>query len=148
MKKLVLPKEAFFSEILEQIAQGKTVCIGAQGRSMLPLIHSGEDSLYLRALSESSIVPGNIILGRTNEGFYVIHRIERVEGNRITLRGDGNPYQREIIHRSGALAELVYFEHRGLRIGPKHWRWRMCQSLWPSNGMARRALLYLYRHLG
>lgn len=144
MQAKVLDNQAFFKELLQQIAQGREVKIRATGRSMTPLIRNGKDALFFRALDTNSIALGRIVLASFS-GSYVAHRITKISGNTITLRGDGNPYQKEDIPREHILAELIAFERDGQIITRDHLRWKVYQHLWPRNGFLRRVLLYLYR---
>jgi hypothetical protein len=87
---------------------------------------------------------GRVILARIARG-YLVHRIVRIDGGVFTLRGDGNPYQREQCTQEEILAEVTTV-HRGkqvIKVGDKLW-WRY-ERLWPENDTLRRIALALYR---
>lgn len=65
---------------------------------MLPFFQSGS-VVRLRPLAEGDLAPGHVVLGRTDAGSYVIHRILRVSGSRVVLLGDGNTLGTETIPR-------------------------------------------------
>lgn len=65
---------------------------------MLPFFQSGS-VVRLRPLAEGDLAPGHVVLGRTDAGSYVIHRILRVAGSRVVLLGDGNTLGTETIPR-------------------------------------------------
>ena len=143
-KQLRMRSEAFFSEILSRIAEGKHPRILPRGSSMRPFIRGGADTIVLSPLEEDSFQVGRIVLAHIDRG-YLVHRIERIEGEVFTLRGDGNPYQREQCTREEILAEVTTV-HRGkqvIEVGGKLW-WRY-EHLWPENDMLRRIALALYR---
>lgn len=137
----------FFRELLEQMREGKEVRMRAKGWSMLPLIWDDRDVLHLAAPSEDTISRGRIVLVRMGDGRYVVHRIVAIEGSRIVLRGDGNPYQVEYVHRDKVLGELVGIRRNGKEMNSRSFLWRIITLFWPSNAFIRRSLLFAYRRM-
>ena len=90
MVQMIIPNDVFFSHILNEINDGKSVRIPSKGNSMLPLIRPEVDEIELSPISENSIQKGNILLAVINNNYYVIHRAEKISSEKITLRGDGN----------------------------------------------------------
>ncbi|MDY5858964.1 MAG: S24/S26 family peptidase [Porphyromonas sp.] len=142
-----ISNSVFFCELLEQIKLGKVVSIRAKGWSMLPLVWDDRDILHLAAPTERTVSVGRIILARMGDGRYVVHRIVAIEGNRVVMRGDGNPYQIEYLHRDKILGELVGVRRNGKEIKRGDFLWRAIGLLWPSNAFLRRVLLFAYRRL-
>lgn len=143
----VVSNKLLFSKIREQIADGRKVTIRAKGWSMLPLVWDDRDTLTLAAVSEDTFSKGRIVLAQLGTGRYVVHRIVCIKGARYCLRGDGNPYQEEYVHRDKIYAELISIQRGGRYIDAKHWLWKFCQYLWPKNGFLRRVLLFAYRRI-
>lgn len=144
---LVLDNEFFFAEVLTMLAEGHRVTLKAKGWSMLPLIWDERDKITLAPTTPESYALGRIVLARLGDHRYVVHRIAEIKGDRFTLRGDGNPYQIEICHRSQIVGELVAIERNGkpLRLGSMCWQ--CFRRLWPRHGFSRRCLLFAYRRL-
>ena len=141
---LRLRSEAFFSEILSRIAEGKHPRILPRGSSMRPFIRGGVDRIVLSPLEEDSFEVGRIVLAHIDRG-YLVHRIVRIDGEVFTLRGDGNPYQRAQCTRGQILAE-VKCVHRGkhiIKYGSLLW-W-CYDDLWPDCDFLRRLCLAVYR---
>ena len=141
---MTVDSDVFFHEILARVNSGKRVKIRAKGSSMLPLVRSTKDVIFLSALTPDSIQEGRLLLVRIPRG-YVLHRVEHIEGRRITLRGDGNPYQRDRCTPDQVLAEATAVQ-RGkhlIELGSRLW-WRY-EHLWPKNDLVRRICLALYR---
>lgn len=143
----VISTPVFFRELLEQMHQGKEVRMRARGWSMLPLIWDDRDVLYLVAPREGTISRGRIVLVQLGDGRYVLHRIVAIEGSRLLLRGDGNPYQEEYVHRDKVLGELVGIRRNGKLLNPNSFLWRAITLLWPQNGFIRRVILFAYRRM-
>ena len=104
---LILQNETYFSHILTEIDAGYHVVIPSKGNSMLPFIRPRTDEIKLSPIDNKSIQKGNIVLAKTDDGNYVIHRIEKIDGDTITLRGDGNLTTREYCKKNNILAEYT-----------------------------------------
>ena len=89
---ITLPNDVMLGGVRELLAEGRQVVIMTKGLSMLPFIVGKRDSVVLE--KRPSVAPGDIALAEIAPGHYVLHRVREVEGERITLKGDGN-YQGE-----------------------------------------------------
>lgn len=87
-KKLVLPNEVMLAEVSALIAEGHEVVILTRGNSMLPFIVGDRDSV--RLVKKDKLVVGDIALAEIRKGQYVLHRIISIDGEKVTLKGDGN----------------------------------------------------------
>ena len=103
MDKIVLPNEVFLEEVATLLDEGRDVTLSPKGSSMLPFIREGRDSVVLR--KEPSVKKGDIVLVRL-PGRYVLHRIIREEGQRLTLMGDGNLRGTESCTRADVLGTV------------------------------------------
>ncbi len=88
MEKKIIPNELLLGEVSRLVADGETVTIMTKGSSMLPFIVGGRDSVVLRKTDTLSV--GMIALAFVDGCRYVLHRIISVEGDVVTLMGDGN----------------------------------------------------------
>lgn len=132
-------------EILDMLGQGHCVRIRPEGQSMRPMINPSRDTIVLAPPRPETFAVGRIVLAQLGDGRFVVHRITEIKESRLTLRGDGNPYQYEYCHCDLVRGELVaVIRPRGvIRLGDL--RWRMYRRLWPQSGFLRRVLLFLYR---
>ncbi len=89
MDKRTIDNRTAFSVVRDLLSSGETVRVSVCGQSMLPFFHSGE-AVRVRPLREGDLRRGNVVLAQTEQGNFVIHRIYRIDGDRITLLGDGN----------------------------------------------------------
>ncbi|WP_295936421.1 S24/S26 family peptidase [uncultured Alistipes sp.] len=81
--------KTMFAVAQELLAEGQNVKIRVNGQSMLPFFRSGS-VVQIRPIAPGDLVRGNVVLGKTDTGTYVIHRILRVDSITVTLLGDGN----------------------------------------------------------
>jgi hypothetical protein len=98
MNKVVVPNSILLGEVKSLLAEGKDVVIPTKGNSMLPFIRGGRDSVNLRRLDTLEV--GDIVLAEIREGVYVLHRVFAVDGDSVTLKGDGNLRNVEKCRRS------------------------------------------------
>jgi len=82
------PTELLMNEALLLIEEGKRVIVRVKGSSMLPFLRGDKDSVELEKASE--IKCGDIVLAYVEECRFVLHRIIRIDGERVVLMGDGN----------------------------------------------------------
>ncbi len=142
-------KKRTFSNVLllTHMKEGEYMQTTITGNSMLPFIVGGRDVVTLVKATPQSLQKGRVVVARVNEQAHYLHRIERVHGDKVTLRGDGNPYSRETCPRSSVLAEAVALQRKGKTYTPNSLAWKAAQRLWPSHGFLRRILLAIYRRL-
>ncbi|MBQ7269057.1 MAG: S24/S26 family peptidase [Bacteroidales bacterium] len=86
--KLILPNAELLGEVVRLLAAGKEVILSTKGASMMPFIHTNRDSVML--VRRDRLQVGDIALGEIARGRYVLHRIAAIDGEKVTLRGDGN----------------------------------------------------------
>ncbi len=86
-----------FSVVRDLLLEGSPVRVSVKGQSMLPFFRSGT-TVSLRPVKEEDFRKYNVVLADTGHNF-VIHRIISIDGNRVTLLGDGNIYGTESMTR-------------------------------------------------
>ena len=78
----------FLPEVVKMLNEGHTVTLRLRGFSMRPFLENDRDKALL--VKPSAVKVGDPVLAEDSPGHYVLHRIDRIEGNHVTLRGDGN----------------------------------------------------------
>lgn len=86
--RVTVPNAVMLGEVDRLLSEGHTVVILTKGVSMMPFIRGGVDSVELYRCDELKV--GQIALGQISPGHYVLHRIVAMDGERVTLHGDGN----------------------------------------------------------
>ena len=133
-------------EAIRLVEDGVSVTLPVDGRSMLPFIIGGRESVILQKPLAPKV--GDVVLAWVEGGRYVVHRIIRIEGKNITLMGDGNLVGTErctindikaiATHVVDADGALHYLYNRWRKLGAKMWFW-----LRP----IRRYILAIYRRV-
>ena len=79
---------ATFSVVRDILLEGQAVKVAVKGQSMLPFFVSGA-TVTIRPITPSDFKLYNVVFADAGNHF-VIHRIIGLEGNTVTLLGDGN----------------------------------------------------------
>lgn len=93
MEKITLPNDQVFADVLSMLSDGYTVRLRVKGTSMFPFITGGRDYVFLQKAVR--IRTGDIVLAYLSGKYYVLHRVYRIDGDEITLMGDGNVRSQE-----------------------------------------------------
>lgn len=88
MKKMILPNDILLGEASDLLAKGVEVILMTKGNSMLPFIRGEKDSVKLRRMDKVSVC--DVVLARIDGRRYVLHRVIAIDGDNVTLMGDGN----------------------------------------------------------
>ena len=137
MDRIVLPNDVLLNEVAQLLGEGREVVITPKGKSMLPFIRGEIDQIKLRRPESLSV--GDIVLAYFGNR-YILHRIVAIDGDEITLMGDGNLMGTEQGNRldvAGKVVEIITPDHRRHKPG-KAWLWRHTLFL-------RKYLLKVYR---
>ena len=82
-----------FSVVRDILLEGDNVTITVNGQSMLPFFRSGS-TVTLRPIRKEDFKKYAVVFADAGNHF-VIHRIINIEGDKVTLLGDGNIYGTE-----------------------------------------------------
>lgn len=140
---LLLNNDLFFIEVTRMLSQGRSVTLRAKGKSMYPFISGGRDTVELRKTDTLSV--GDIVLAEVPERGYVLHRIYKMEGEWLTLMGDGNLRATERCHREDLLGKVVKILRNGRCVECSSFAERFKSGCWRLLLPIRRYLLFVCR---
>ena len=137
------------NEIIEEairlVREGVNVTLPVKGLSMLPFIIGGKESVILRRPGVIGV--GDVVLAWVDGSRYVVHRIIRIDDDRITLMGDGN-LTTEHCALGDIKARVTHVVSADNKERDLHNRWRMLGAkVWYWLRPIRRYLLAIYRRL-
>ena len=143
---MVISDIRIIEEAVKLVDDGVIVTLPVNGTSMLPFIIGGRESVILQKPRQPKI--GDVVLAWVEGCRYVVHRIIRVDGENVTLMGDGNLAGTEHC-TTGDLKAIA--THVVSHDGKRHdlycpWRQRASRLWWHLRPI-RRYLLAIYRLL-
>ncbi len=140
MDKIFLQNAIFLPQVSQFLKEGKTVTLRARGYSMRPFIEHDRDDLIFAYTDKVNV--RDVILAEIEEGHFVCHRVEKIEGDRITLRGDGNIRGTEQCTLADVRGKLIKVIRFSKTWDLEHSRfWKVYSRVWPSLLPIRRYLL-------
>lgn len=138
-----IPNEILLKEIGNILSGGQDVELLTKGNSMNPFIRGEIDSVILRKMPLGNLRAGDIVLARISNDTYVLHRVIHIDGDRITLMGDGNVSGQEHCTTNdilGTVTDIVRPDGRQHKPGRA--------VIWRKFGyLPRRVLLAFYRRI-
>ncbi len=133
-------------EALRLVQKGVTVTFPVTGQSMLPFIIGGKESVILHAPGLTAV--GDVVLARVDGNRYVVHRIINIDGDRVTLMGDGNVKGTEHCLLKDVKARVTHVVSADNKKRDLYSRWRMFGAkVWYWLRPIRRYLLAIYRRV-
>lgn len=147
METRIIQNKLFFKEVASRIAHGERVTIRVKGNSMLPFVRDVKDKVVLESPTQQSFQKGRLLLVQLADRRYLLHRVELVDREHITLRGDGNLDISETCTTYDVVAEAVAVIRDGKEIRVGSMQWNLYRYLWPRNRFLRRVGLGVYRRV-
>ena len=147
MGTIVKEQTVMMEEISRLISEGKTVSISAKGYSMNPFIMHLRDQIVLGPWTDADIKKGAVVLVKDTRGCFIVHRIIKIEGDMITLRGDGNIGLTEKAYVKDIIALMHAVTKKGRTYSVKSLRWRLYSWFWKLLTPVRRYPLAVWRRL-
>lgn len=133
-------------EAIRLVKEGVSVTLPVSGHSMLPFIIGDKECVILH--QPGLIDVGDVVLAWADGSRYVVHRIVRIDGDRVTLMGDGNLVGTEhcMLNDIKALVTHVVDDKERTHYIYNRWR-KSAAKIWYWLRPIRRYLLAIYRRV-
>lgn len=123
----------------EVVAYGECFQIRVDGHSMLPLLGVGHDTLIIRRTRTDEPIVGRIAMYRLGPKHYITHRVMSVEGDVVTMLGDGRITYDEPITRDMVIGVVEgVIRECGDMLSCHSTTWRLKERLWLMQPLALR----------
>ncbi len=142
MAKKVIANSVIMDIVIEAISKGKDITIPTKGVSMLPFIIGERDTVTLTAVDSLKLY--DIVVARYGEDHYILHRVIAIDGENITLMGDGNIRGVEHITGEQVIAKVKFINHKGKAIDCSTPRQIRRARIWRSLLPIRRYIIAIY----
>lgn len=147
-KVLYIKNAAFFNEVKQLLRKNacNSVTIVVRGYSMRPFLEDLRDKVILS--SPKPPQKGQVVLVELEPDTYILHKIIKIEGNTITMRGDGNALsQKETFQADKIIGTVTTFIRKGREIDADSRLWRTYSATWEFLRPIRRLLLAIHRRI-
>lgn len=140
-----LPNEIIIPQVADLVKKGHTVTLPLRGYSMRPYLEDLRDKALLSSVPLYLNV-GDVILAEVSPKRYALHRIVSIDGDIITMYGDGN-FSPEYIERKDVLAIALGFYRKGSNklSSVESFGYRMYWKSWVKLRPIRRYLLFVWK---
>lgn len=141
-----MPNAVLLPEIVKLLDEGHTVTLRLRGYSMRPFLEDGRDKALLTKAQNPRV--GDPVLAEVAPRHFVLHRIIRINGEDVTLRGDGNLGTEEC-KLTDVRGTVIGFYRKGREKLERTdgLKWRCYSWLWTRLFPIRRYLLAFYRRV-
>lgn len=141
-----IPNAILIPEIIRLLDEGHTVTLRLRGYSMRPFLEDDRDVALL--VKAETVKVGDPVLAEVSPRHYVFHRIVAIEGEAVTLRGDGNLAE-EHCRLKDVKAGAIGFYRKGRKTMDRtdSWKWKAYSYCWTRLYPIRRYLLAIHRRL-
>jgi hypothetical protein len=131
--------EVLIPEFERLINLGHMVEFIPKGVSMRPFIEGKRDKVILAKCPEVKV--GIVVLAKVNDT-YVLHRVYKIKGRKVILRGDGNLEGYEVCRESDIIGRVVRIKGKNgkRKRMSKAWLWRHLPTF------VKKMYLKFYRH--
>ena len=136
----------FLPEIVKMLNEGHTVTLTLRGNSMRPFLEDCRDKALF--VKPTTIAVGDPVLAEIAPKHFVLHRIVAINGEAVTLLGDGN-LSTEHCQKKDIVGAVIGFYRKGRTTLDRTdgWKWRCYSYVWTSLRPIRRYLLGVYRRI-
>ena len=133
-------------EIVKMMEEGHTVTLRLRRFSMRPFLEDNRD----KALMTKAVSPrvGDAVLAEVAPKFFVLHRIIKIDGDDVTLRGDGNLGVEKCKLKDVKGFVIGFYRKGRTKIDKTNGlKWRVYSYFWTRLFPIRRYLLAFYRRI-
>lgn len=131
-----ISNEELFADVERIVGEGGSVSLRLKGYSMSPFLCNERDSVELAPVGATSLRRGMVVLFR-HGGRHILHRIRRIDQDRLTIKGDGNYRATEYADRRDVIAFVSSAQRNGRKIDYGSLRWRLLTAYSLSYKFAR-----------
>ncbi len=143
-----IPNALLIPEIDALLREGHSVKFRVRGYSMRPFLEDRRDLVSLCA-PNGDIQLYDVVLAKIAPDTYVLHRVIAIQGDHLTLRGDGNVVGVEHCDKADVLGVATAFWRKG-RNNPDlitARKWKTYSKIWLALTPLRRWVLAYHRRI-
>ena len=118
----------YLPEVMDVIRSGEGIAITVTGSSMMPFLRDSRDRVLLQ--QKPRYRRGDVVLFTLPDGRYILHRIVRIQKDRMLTCGDGNIAADGWTLMENVLCAATRFERNGRIHNLESFLWRLLGLVW------------------
>ena len=138
-----VPNRILLGLARDMIREGHTATISVKGYSMRPFLEHQRDRVILDAPHDLKV--GDAVLAEIRPDHYVLHRIIAIDGDDITLMGDGNIRGTEHCQRKNVAGVVTHYLRPSRTLSADDPKLQRRIRQWRRLLPVRRYLLFIYK---
>lgn len=146
--KLQVDNKIFFAEVERLLSECESVTVRVRGCSMMPFLRDGKHSVVVRHCDADDVKIGEVLFFEYR-GQWIMHRLRRIEGEKLIFAGDGNYKMEEVVGRDaprGVVTDII--SPSGKKLSCDSFSWRFRSGAWLMlPAIVRRYMLAIIRRL-
>ena len=146
--KLQVDNKIFFAEVENLLTEGESVTVRVRGCSMMPHLRDGKHSVVVRRCKAEDIKLGAVMFFEYR-GQWIMHRLRKIDGEKLIFAGDGNYKLVEIVGRDalrGVVTDIISPSDK--KLSCESFWWRFKSGAWLMlPAIVRRYMLAIIRRL-
>lgn len=148
MKRKYIPNDLLIPRIRQFLDEGHTATIRVRGRSMRPFLQDERDKVVLAPYT--GVKTGDVVLAEISPARFVLHRVIAKDGERLTLKGDGNVIGTENCYTKDIIGIATVFIRKKKEKADRtdSLKWRVYSYIWVRLNPVRRYALFICRLFG
>ena len=128
-EKQLVQSELLFQMILEELEK-RPVQFIVTGMSMWPFLCHGRDQVIIDKCYLPDLKKGDIVLYKTSDSHYILHRITCIKNHQFETTGDGNCYRDGYYDLSCIQAKVIRIIRKNKVIDCYHLKWKVIFQFW------------------
>lgn len=122
--------QALFPIIQQLLNEQQKASFTVTGMSMWPFLCHGRDRVILASCAPENLKVGDILLFRTKQGNYLLHRVTALKANQFQTTGDGNFFRDGWFENECIIGRVDYFIRNGKHIDCHSLKYRILYHFW------------------
>lgn len=130
MKRKQVKLDDLMPVFLEQLEQNGKVAFTPAGTSMKPMLDHRCDEVYLEKVDRDTVRKWDVVLYKTEQGAYVMHRVINLQPKGFITRGD-NLYCKDAFQTyDRMIGKVCQFVHKGKKHSTTDFSYRCYVAFW------------------
>ncbi len=142
-RRRIVSTDELMPEYTELLKNGAVLPLTVSGSSMIPFLAPDRDSVLLKGI-DRELIRGDIVFYRRPDGSYILHRLYRIEGDKLWFVGDAQDRVEGPLDISCAFAYVTQATRKNKTQKKGCFWWDFFEKVWIKTVGSRAKILSAY----